>query len=74
MKSKSIQYAMVILSLSLSACGPSKEVMCEKINENRSIPNDTKADKEYRYVQCLNASDDYVKKLYKEIMTREKNK
>lgn len=74
MKAKYIQYAVVALSLSFSACGPSKEVMCDKINEHRSTPADTKADEQYRYVRCLNASNDDVKKLYKEIMTHEENK
>ncbi len=75
MKARYIQYSVVVaLSSSLSACGPSKEVMCEKIAANRSTPADSRTDEVERYVRCLNASDDYVKKLYKEIMTHEQNK
>jgi hypothetical protein len=71
MKSKAIQYAIVTLSLSLSACGPSKEVMCEKIADYRSQSTDTKTEVAERYIRCLNAPDSYAKTQYKEIKTLE---
>ena len=75
MKARYTQYAAVVaLSSSFSACGPSKEVMCKTIAANRSTPADSRVDEVERYVRCLNASDDYVEKQYKEIMTREQNK
>ena len=75
MKSKSMQCAIVVLSLFLSACGPSKEVMCEKIADYRSnLSTDTKEEVAERYIRCLNASDDYAKTQYKEIMTFEGKK
>ena len=75
MNAKYIHYAVVVaLSSLLSACGPSKEVMCDKITANRLTPADSRTDEEVMYVRCLNASDDYVKKLYKETVAREQNK
>ena len=74
MKSRLIQYTIVALSLSLSACGPSKEVMCEKIADYRSKPADTKNEVAERYIRCMIAEDEYAKKMYKEIMTLEDKK
>jgi hypothetical protein len=75
MKSKLIQYTIVILGLSLSACSPSKEVMCEKIADYRSnLSTDTKEEVAERYIRCLNAPDDYANKMYKEIMASEERK
>ena len=71
MKSKSMQWAIVILGSSLSGCGPSKEVMCEKIADYRSNPSDTKAEVAERYIRCLNAPDSYAKTQYNEIKTLE---
>jgi hypothetical protein len=76
MKRKHIQFAvaLIVLGASASACGPSKEAMCERINASRSTPSRTKADEEYDYARCLSADDAYVKKLYAELIEREKNK
>lgn len=72
---KLMQWAILVLSSSLSGCGPSKEVMCEKIADYRSNPTtDTKAEVAERYIRCLNASNDYAKTQYKKIMTIEREK
>jgi len=74
MKSKWIQYSMVSLSLSLSACGPSKETMCEQIAKYRSTPTDEEWEASERYVRCLNAPNDYAKTMYKEMKRGKENK
>lgn len=71
MRSKLIQCTIVTLGILLSACGPSKADMCEKITEDRSLPAEEET---YEYVKCLNASDDWVKKRYQEIKTTEGRK
>ena len=78
MNAKHIQYVVVVvLSLSLCACGPTKKAMCEKITASRLTPADSKADETDVYISCLAASDDAVRAAYKEVLSfeaREKTK
>lgn len=71
MEARFIQYAVVVAISSLSACGPSKKAMCEKITAYRLTPADSKADETGMYIRCLAASDDAVRGAYKEVLARE---
>ena len=67
MNSTALTCTIVTLGLLLSACGPSKETMCEKIANHRSQPSDTSNVRMERYIKCLNAPGSYAKRMYKEI-------
>jgi len=47
----------------LTACGPSKEAMCDRISQTA----ETTTDQDERYVKCLNADSEWVKKTYDDL-------
>ena len=52
-----------LFCLLLTGCGPSKEAMCDRISQTA----EAKADQEERYVKCLNADSEWVKKTYDDL-------
>ena len=62
--------AVAMAALLLGGCGPSKDEMCHEIADYRAQSSGvsaTSAEATEYYVKCLNAPDDYAKRMYKEI-------
>src|SRR5690242_17421295 len=58
-----VLFMAALRCVSLTACGPSKETMCDRISRTA----DTPTDQEERYVKCLNADSEWVKKTYDDL-------
>ena len=62
-RSLAIPPVAALFCILLTACGPSKETMCDRISHTA----DTANDQEERYIKCLNADREWVKKTYDDL-------
>jgi hypothetical protein len=62
-RSLAVPTLAALFCILLTACGPSKETMCDRISQTA----DTKNEQDERYIKCLNADREWVKKTYDDL-------